>query len=300
MMVSRTSATHLPRPLSTTPPPEQAAEPQDGFSLKKTAAEGVLFFMGRRIPTMVPEISSERAQEIQQKLRPGDVILTCDCAYPGWARMEFWTVRSHYTHAAYYGGDGKIYEAVGGGVLEAKLEDYFKGRLKVAVVRPSYPSEDDVKAAVDYCKSHLGKKYDSVFDTGDDKEFYCSELVFKALKSMPHPIEAPSTTLRGKPFVAPDAFLSIPGSSLVHDDKSDYWKNKLGHWPLAAFAAGGGAVGGMLGGSGGAAIGFGVGLLGSILGLNKIQVGQFAPSLDELAEGKRHDNQKDEAGASQA
>lgn len=251
----------------------------DGFSPSRKAAEGLLTFMGRRIPTTVPEISPEKANQLQQILQPGDVLLSCDCAYPGWARMEYWTVRSNYTHAAYYAGEGKVYEAVGGGVLETPIDEFFQGRMKVAIVRPPYHSPEDVKAATDYCKAQLGKPYDSVFNTGDNNEFYCSELVSKALKSTPHPIESPTRKLLGRDAVAPDAFLSIPGAVAVHNDGSDYWKNKLGHWPLASAAVGGAVAGGMLAGAGGAGIGFGVGLLGSILVGNKIQAGHFLPSL---------------------
>ncbi|MEW6282721.1 MAG: YiiX/YebB-like N1pC/P60 family cysteine hydrolase [Candidatus Eremiobacterota bacterium] len=264
-----------------------AEEPEERFSLGKTLAGGLLFFMGRRIPTTVPEISPEKAEQLKQALKPGDVILTADCAYPGWARMEFWTVRSNYTHAAYYAGDGKILEAVGGGVKEAELDDYFSGRTKVAIIRPPYASEEDVQAATAFCKSHVGKKYDSVFNTGDDNEFYCSELVYKALKSMPHPIEAPSRVFAGKTAVAPDAFQYIQGATMVHDDKSGYFTNKLGHWPLAASAVGCAVAGGLLAGAGAAVAGFGVGLLGSIMIGNKIQTGHYLPSLHDLAGSKK-------------
>ena len=251
----------------------------DGFSPTRVAADGILAFMSRRVPTTVPEVTPEQANHLNQLLQPGDVILTCDCAYPGWARMEFWTVRSNYTHAAIYAGDGKIYEAVGGGVKESPLDGYFEGRLKVAVVRPPYQSPQDVKAATDWCRAQLGKPYDSVFNTGDDQEFYCSELVYKALQHMPNPIQAPDRKLLGRSAVAPDAFLYIQGADRVHDDRSNYWKNKLGHWPLAAAAVSGAVAGGMLGGAGGAGVGFGIGLLGSVMVGNRIQTGHYLPSL---------------------
>lgn len=223
-----------PRLLPGLPSTPAAPAPQssgDGFSPTKAVAGGILTFMGRRIPTTVPEISPDRVQHLKDTLQPGDVILTCDCSYPGWARMEFWTVRSNYTHAAYYAGDGKIYEAVGGGVQEAKLDTFFEGRLKVALIRPPYKTPEDVKAATTFCQAQVGKAYDSVFSTGDDQEFYCSELVYKALKSMPNPIDSPSRQLLGRAAVAPDAFFGIEGAKTVHDDGSGYWKNKIGRWP---------------------------------------------------------------------
>lgn len=282
MQIQATAPANLARTAPAAPEaPAAPAEPKDGFSPTKVVAGGILTFMGRRIPTTVPEMSQERIDNLKSAMQPGDVLLTCDCAYPGWARMEFWTVRSNYTHAAFYAGDGRVLEAVGDGVIENTLEKVVSGRSKVAVIRPPYKSAADVQAATAFCESHLGKQYDSVFNTSDEKEFYCSELVAKALQSMPNPIDTPMASLLGKPFIAPDAFLSLSNATLVHDDKSDYWKNKLGHWPLACSALGGAAAGGALAGMGGAGIGFGVGLLGSILIGNKIQTGHFLPSLTD-------------------
>lgn len=266
-------------PVTPGPAPQSGG---DGFSPSRAVAGGILTFMGRRIPTTVPEIGPDRVQHLKNTLQPGDVILTCDCSFPGWARMEFWTVRSNYTHAAYYAGDGKIYEAVGGGVQEAKLDDFFEGRLKVALIRPPYKDPaSDVKAATAFCQAQVGKAYDSVFSTDDDKEFYCSELVYKALKSMPNPIDSPSRQLLGRAAVAPDAFFGIQGAKVVHDDGSDYWKNKLGHWPLAATAVAGAVAGSQIGGLAGAGVGFATGLLGSILVGNYVQTGHALPSLTD-------------------
>lgn len=270
-------------------------EPKDSFSLGKAVSVPVLAVMGRRIPTTEPDLKeSGKAEELKALIKPGDVILTADLAYPGWARMEFWTVRSNYTHAAYVGDNGNIFEAVGNGVQEVTPESFFEGRLKVAVIRPEGPDAQDVKAATDEIRKHLGKAYDGTFNTGDDSEFYCSELVSKGLKSMPNPIEVPLSSILGKPAVSVDAFLDIPNKTMVYDDKSNYWTNKLGYWPLAASAVGGAAVGGYaatalangLVGSGGALVGFGVGLMGAILVGNRVQAGHYLPSLEELWAGK--------------
>ncbi len=273
------------------PPAASAPAPRDAFSVKKAVLGGIVGFMGRRIPTTVREISDEQRDHVIGLVQPGDILLSTSCDYPGLARMEFWTVRSDYTHAAIYEGNGKFLEATTpGGVKRSDLREYAHGRQKLAVIRPPYKTAQDREAALEYCRTQLGKEYDSAFNAfkaGSDNEFYCSELVYKALKSMPNPIEAPTHTCFGKEAIAPDAFFSLDGAQTVFDGNSGYWKNKLGHWPLALAAVGGAAAGHAMGGVGGAAAGFGVGLLGSILVGNKIQTGYFLPSVHDIREAKR-------------
>ncbi|GMU51669.1 MAG: hypothetical protein AMXMBFR33_08150 [Candidatus Xenobia bacterium] len=246
--------------------------------LKRAMAEQVMKVMGRRIPTTVPEISPERAEHLKESLQPGDIILTCDCTFPGWARLEYWTVQASYTHAALYAQDGKVYEATGRGVKGVELEDYFSGRLKVALVRPPYEGPEDIKAASDYCQSQEGKAYDGLGDLHDDTEVACTELVYKALLAGPHPIDTRVHKVLGQETVGPDSFMKIPGARVVHDDGSHYWKNKLGHWPLAASAVGGAVAGGALAGGGGAVAGFALGLVSSVLVGNKLQTGSYWPA----------------------
>lgn len=276
-----------PAVAKTAAPPEmtESQEPKDGFSLTKTLSTGLLAFMGRRIPSTLPEISSEKMQEIKEKVKPGDVLMSADMSYPGWARMEYWAIGSEYTHAALMGNDGHVYEAVGEGVIQTTLEEFLDGRKKIAVTRHGL-SETDAASATEYAKSHIGKPYDGVFNFADDKEFYCSELVAKALASTDNPVQAPQGKIFGKDAVAPDAFLKMEGAEIIHDDKSSYWGNKVHYWPIAASTATLGVVGHLVGGLGGAAIGAGAGLIGSILVGNKIQTGHCLPSVAELRASK--------------
>lgn len=275
----------MPSALKTENTAPAAAAQQDGFSPVKVLAGGVLTFMGRRIPTTFPDFTQERRSEISGKVKPGDVLLSADMAFPGWGRMEFWTVRSHYTHAAFVGSDKHVYEAVGNGVQRVTLDSFLEGRIKVSVFRPGLSTED-TKKATDYCSDQIGKAYDSVFKTNGDEEFYCSELVAKALAKTDKNPEVPMSKLMGKDFIAPDAFRYLPGVEVVHDEKSNYFKNKLGYWPLATSAAAGAAAGAAIGGLSGAAIGGVAGFVGSVLIGNKIQTGHFSPGLAEMREGK--------------
>lgn len=263
----------------------EAQEPKDGFSLTRTLSTGLLGFMGRRIPSTLPEVSPEKMKELKAKIKPGDVLMSADLSYPGWQRMEYWAIGSHYTHAALAGSDGLVYEAVGEGVITSSVEEFLEGRKKIAIARPGLNAEE-AKEATEYAKAQLGKPYDGVFNFAGDDEFYCSELVAKALKSGKNDTNVPMGKIFGKDAVSPDVWRKTPGIEVIHDDGSSYWGNKLHYWPTLATSAAGGVVGHMLGGVGGAVLGAGVGMLGAVLVGNKIQTGKFAPSIAELREGK--------------
>ncbi len=246
--------------------------------LEDLAGRSLIFLMDRRIPTTVPEITPDKATQLTTLLKPGDIILTADCAYPGWATLGYLTARANHTHAAFYGGDGKIYEATGQGVTASDLKGYFEGRIKVAIVRPPYKNPtEDVQTAVAWCKQQVGKPYDNVFAIDDDKAFYCSELVYGALKHAQHPIEAPSKDLFGKKYVSVDSFEQIPGATIIYDDGSKYGKNLLAHWPVLIGTGAGAALGGSMAGAGGAILGGIAGLIGTIGIGNKIQTGEWFP-----------------------
>ncbi|MBM3462409.1 MAG: hypothetical protein FJX76_09930 [Armatimonadetes bacterium] len=255
-----------------------AAMPLDQFtpSLGGAASAGFVHMLGIRVPTVTPEYSAEKRKHILDNIQPGDVILETNNAYPGWQRLEFYTLRSSYTHAAIYEGNGKFLEATTpGGVQRTDLADYLTGRIQVAIIRPDYKSPTDVTSALDYCRGELGKPYDNKFNTHGNDEIYCAELVYKALKQMPNPIEAPTRKVFGKEAVGPDAFFEIPNAKVIHDDGSAYWKNRLSNWPVYLTAATAATVAGMHAGPWAGTAGFFGGLFGAILVGNKIQTGHF-------------------------
>jgi len=235
-----------------------------------------VYALGVRVPTVTPEITPEKRQKILDCVQPGDVILETNNAYPGWQRLEFYSMRSNYTHAAIYEGDGKFLEATTpGGVQRTDLAEYLQGREQVAIIRPQYKSAADVKAALDYCRDQLGKPYDNGFNTKSNDEFYCAELVYKAMQAMPDKIDVPTRKFLGKEVVAPDAFYAAPGAQVVYDDGSSYWKNRLSNWPVYAGALTCAAAAGLTHGPLAGVAGFVGGAALTILVGNKIQTGHF-------------------------
>ncbi|MBI3927952.1 MAG: hypothetical protein HY319_20590 [Armatimonadetes bacterium] len=267
-----------------------------GGKAGEVAGKGLVTVMGRRIPTTYPAMSAEHREEILSKVKPGDILLETNLAYPGWRRMEWYMLGSAYTHAAIYEGekDGKqwfLEATTPGGVQRTDLREYLDGRLKIAVIRPPYQSQEDVDSALDYCRQQLGKSYDSAFrlDTDDP---YCAELPFRGLEQMPHPIHVPTKRAflgLGREAVGPDSYFEMPGgrNNVIHDDHSTYLGNLAHHWPvglsgLAGVAGGAWAGASLVGGASAAAAGGAAGLaagllLASCIG-NKIQVGHFGLS----------------------
>ena len=242
--------------------------------------------MDLRIPAAFPEISEQTKTKLAAKVKPGDVLLTTEMSYPGWQPMEYYGSKSHYTHSAIMGGDGQIYESVGGGTHTLPLNDFLKGSIKVTVVRPGL-NEQEVNKATDYLKQNLGKPYDSHFDTRSDAKYYCSEYVGKSLLHAKPELQIPQHRFGHKEVIAVDSFMKTPGMEVVHDGNSNYWTNKLAYWPIHASGAAGAAAGYALGQGLGAAVGGGVlGVAAAILIGNRIQTGYWAPSVHELRESK--------------
>ncbi|MBS2035721.1 hypothetical protein JST97_12090 [bacterium] len=239
-----------------------------------------------RIPAAFPEISEQTRTQLSEKVKPGDVLLTTEMSYPGWQPMEYYGSKSHYTHSAIMGSDGKIYESVGGGTHALELSDFLKGSIKVSVVRPGL-DQAEVSRATDYLKANLGKPYDSHFDTDSDAKFYCSEYVGKSLLHARPDLPIPRVHFAQKEVIAVDSFMKTPGMQIVHDGESNYWSNKLAYWPIHASAGAGAAAGYALGHGLGAALGGGaLGAAAAILVGNRIQTGLWAPSVHELRESK--------------
>ncbi|MHB2017141.1 MAG: YiiX/YebB-like N1pC/P60 family cysteine hydrolase [Candidatus Xenobia bacterium] len=255
-----------------------------GSKIKQVASNDLVLALDIRVPTTTKHMSDAERAAICQAVQPGDVCLETNDAYPGWQRMERLTMRSNHTHAFLYEGNGKFLQSTTpDGVQRTDLKDYLKGRIHVMVIRPPYQSQDDVKAALSYAASQIGKPYNNAFDESDTKSFYCSQLVSEALKHMPHPIDTPETTFRGRPCVAPDGFKEIPGAKVVIDDHATFWKGQLTHWPVflstvavtGAAATFGALQGGLAGGLVGGLLGLAGGVPLSIATGNKIQCGSF-------------------------
>lgn len=253
-------------------------------TVKKSAMDmlkkSFFYTLGIRYPHEAPKLTEEQKAEIKATIQPGDIILTLYPGYPGWQVLEEITARSHFTHAALYEGDGKVLETLSNkGVTRTELDETLNDTALIEIIRPPYQTEEDRDSMIAYSQSKLDKPYDYAFNTDNDSELYCSEMIYWALKSMPHPMEVKGNHFMGRYIVGPQALESIPDSKVVFSTGASFMKGLSFYYPVLAGtmagAAAGAAVLGPAGFVGGAAIGW----ASSLLVGNRIQTGEWGLQL---------------------
>ncbi|MFP4498176.1 MAG: YiiX/YebB-like N1pC/P60 family cysteine hydrolase [Vulcanimicrobiota bacterium] len=253
-----------------------------GKSLLRTITKKANF----QVPTAQKPLTKKQVSDIMKLVKPGDIILKKNENFPVTWGLQKIACDTDYTHVMIYEGDGNMLHSANStnGVVRENLEEYLDGsRFSIAVVRPEYKTEADRKSALDYCRSQLGKPYDSFFNEENSDKLYCSELVRNALEKMPNPIKVPTTGFFGKQFIAPDIFNKTEGFKPMYStNKATAFRSFLKHYMVGVPATLATVAGGIAMGPLGATAGFaGVGLAATLIG-NKIQHGKFSlrPSMD--------------------
>lgn len=231
----------------------------------------VLKWSSRVHPTTQKPMSEEEKQTILEKIQPGDVVLTYHSHRPNLGHIEYLGAGANYTHCALYEGYGRMIETLGNEVLRSSLVDRLDGTIKVAVVRPKYKSFKHRHQIIKAARNMEGTPYDARVDNKDSSEVYCSELIEVAMKKVDPDMEVPDRSFFGREVTAPDGFLEMEGAELIHDGKSEYWRNQLHQWPLHLGAAVGAGVGCLVGGPLGAVIGGVAGFEGTMAAIKHLQ-----------------------------
>ncbi len=261
-------------------PVDKVVSSEAAETYKNGAGNWFTALLDMRMPTTTKSFPPEERDKVLELIKPGDIILETNDAYPGWQVLEKVAFNSNFTHAAIYEGEGKFLEATTGdpsgkGVVRTDLKEYLEGRIKLQIIRPPYKTPEDREAALNYARGSMGRPYDSAFNQKDDKELYCAELVQRALAAMPNPINVPIANFMGKQAVGPNAFQKIPDAEVVYTTKSSFASSVISHYPVYAAAIGAAAVGAITFGPLGAVGGFALGGFLSHLTGNKIQAGKF-------------------------
>lgn len=133
-------------------------------------------WIGRQhLPFTVKRITGRDFFEIQAILKPGDVL----CSKVLGAVSNLF-IPGDYKHAAIYAGKNIVIEALGAGVTETDLVTFCMSKDFIIVRRPLFCGSETAHIAANYAKTLIGLPYDYLFDydLGENKAFYCSEVVW--------------------------------------------------------------------------------------------------------------------------
>jgi len=135
------------------------------------------FKKDRRARSSYKQVTHEIITQIKSDLKPGDIIITRhDDALSNLFLPGFWP------HAAFYAGgeneDQLVIESKKDGVKFRRLEEtlYVDSFL---VLRPKLTPET-IQIVIDKAKTHVGKRYDFLFDFTQSDRLACTELVYRS------------------------------------------------------------------------------------------------------------------------
>lgn len=89
-----------------------------------------------------------------------------------------------FGHVAMVISPTTVIEATTHGVVETDLYSFLIGKDYVAISRDNFLTIDQKIDMVVWLKEQLGKPYDFEFATSDISKFYCSELMYMAIKQV--------------------------------------------------------------------------------------------------------------------
>ena len=128
-------------------------------------------------PDHVPAMPARIAEQIQELLQPGDVIVTRkEHAISNYLLPGYWP------HVAMYVGGQQVVEAMKDGVRVREMASPF-GNDSVAVIRPVLDA-DRIQQAIVRARSHVGKPYDFDFDFTRADRLVCTEVVYRSYEGL--------------------------------------------------------------------------------------------------------------------
>jgi len=169
------------------------------------------FFTMNLWPWSLPsEVTQRQLKTMQSLARPGDVILETNMHYWQWVSLSEVFTGSSWVHSSLVDANGELL-TVAGKVQELPISIYLKWRsTRIALVRPSYAGQQQIRRALAYGRSELGIPYDPSFYNANAS---CTGLVAESLKHAG--IDVPSTTILGRKIYAARSFFCLPGARLI-------------------------------------------------------------------------------------
>ncbi len=169
------------------------------------------FFATKLWPFSLPwDTNKEELEYLRELSQPGDLILESNLHGFQWVALCLFTMQTSWVHAAIVDENRRIL-TVEKEVIETDFEIYQRwGSTRLCLLRPPYQSGEQIRAALDYARSNLGKPYDASFN---DDAGNCNGLVGSSLVKAG--IEVPKKARFGKSLYAPDSFFKIKNASII-------------------------------------------------------------------------------------
>ena len=188
-------------------------------------------------------MSQEQARSIDEKLEPGDVLLSSNKDVPAW-NVLMRCLGSRYSHASIYVGQDQV---VGSGPEGATRTHLFETGSHYALLKPHYGSPQDRQKAVDFALQAEADKVPYNW-LGDDQApgLNCTQLVAQSVAAGLPDFEAPTQNLLGHRFIPVDGFLYTPQLSVAERYDLNPRENLTGAVPVLGASLAGGAAGGLL------------------------------------------------------
>lgn len=160
-----------------------------------------------RLHKRVRRLSADERQFIASIVRPGDILVDSNDAFPGWQILSKIFLGSEWVHMGLYVGDGIVVDAgQKAHVSEITLQRFLR-TSRVAVLRPHYQDDEDVERVIACARKFIGKRYNSALDLASADDVYCTQMMREVLKTLQNPIEVRTTNVLGRSIVSPDAFV---------------------------------------------------------------------------------------------
>jgi uncharacterized protein YycO len=165
------------------------------------------------------KVKGHHAREILNNLCIGDVLVRKYDHY-----ITPWFIPGTWKHVGIYVGGNKVIHATIEGVIEEDILTYLRcDRIGILRVDRKHRSKVE-KEVPEKAKKFLGLDYDFHFNTHDNKQLYCTELIKECYDDYGLTFRVKKSG-RGKDAILPDYMLSC-GLDLIYDSGAEQIKNK--------------------------------------------------------------------------
>ncbi|HNB23085.1 MAG TPA: YiiX/YebB-like N1pC/P60 family cysteine hydrolase [Candidatus Melainabacteria bacterium] len=197
--------------------------------------------MNCKFPTTGASITESQKALVKSLLRPGDILLKDDCSYP-LSQLGARMLGSNWIHSAVYVGDNKIIDCGSRPYVSENDLDNFLQSSSLAVYRPRFETGEDLQSLISFLQSSIGRPFNRTFRLSNRNSFYCTQLIYRALQQMPHPIDLHISYVSGRPAILAGDIENSRELSLVYLSRMGMLRSVVSHVPSFAALLTGAAV----------------------------------------------------------